>query len=125
MVNSGGVVVGTVTVQRALDPSLNPGLGYRHYSAPVSNATVADLTTSGFTPVVNPAFNTDATPYTVTPFPTVFGYDNSRLSLTNNLDMFDKGYFSPSALSDALAVGQGYTVNIGASEQLGTLTDLR
>jgi len=62
----------------------------------------------------------------VTPFPTVFGYDNSRLSLTNNLDMFDKGYFSPAALSDALAVGQGYTVNIGASEVVdfqGTLTN--
>ena len=50
--NAGGVVQGTVTVQRYLDPSLNPGLGYRHYSAPVSNTTVADLSTSGFAPVV-------------------------------------------------------------------------
>jgi hypothetical protein len=126
VVNNGGVVVGTVTVRRAIDPSLNPGLGYRHYSSPVSNSTVADLTTSGFTPVVNPAFNTDATPYAVTPFPTVFGYDERRLSLTNNLIDFDKGFFSPTALSDALVVGQGYTVNIGASEVVdfqGTLTN--
>jgi hypothetical protein len=56
----------------------------------------------------------------------VYGYDDSRLSLTNNLDMFDKGYFSPSALSDPLAVGKGYTVNIGASEVVdfqGTLNN--
>ncbi|RZL04958.1 MAG: hypothetical protein EOO62_20175, partial [Hymenobacter sp.] len=31
VVNSGGVVVGKATVQRAINPSLNPGLGYRHY----------------------------------------------------------------------------------------------
>jgi hypothetical protein len=124
--NSGNVVTGTVTVQRAIDPSVNPGLGYRHYSAPVSNSTVGDLATSGFTPVVNPAFNTDATPYSITPYPTVYGYDDSRLSLTNNLDMFDKGYYSPSALSDPLAVGKGYTVNIAASEVVdfqGTLNN--
>jgi hypothetical protein len=124
--NSGNVVSGTVTVQRAIDPSVNSGLGYRHYSAPVSNSTVGDLTTSGFTPVVNPAFNTVVSPYTITPYPTVYGYDDSRLSLNNNLDMFDKGYFSPSALSDPLAVGKGYTVNIAASEVVdfqGTLNN--
>jgi hypothetical protein len=124
--NNSSVVTGTVTVQRAIDPSVNPGLGYRHYSSPVSNSTVGDLATSGFTPVVNPAFNTDAMPYSITPYPTVYGYDDSRLSLTNNLDMFDKGYFSPSALSDPLAVGKGYTVNIGASEVVdfqGTLNN--
>jgi methionine-rich copper-binding protein CopC len=124
--NSSNVVTGTVTVQRAIDPSVNPGLGYRHYSSPVSNSTVGDLATSGFTPLVNPAFNTVASPYTITPFPTVYGYDDSRLSLTNNLDMFDKGFFSPSALSDPLAVGKGYTVNIAATEVVdfqGTLNN--
>jgi hypothetical protein len=124
--NNGNVVNGTVTVQRAIDPSVNPGLGYRHYSSPVSNSTVGDLATSGFTPVVNPAFNTVASPYTITPYPTVYGYDDSRLTLTNNLDMFDKGYLSPSALSDPLAVGRGYTVNIAASELVdfqGTLNN--
>jgi hypothetical protein len=75
---------------------------------------------------VNPAFNTDATPYSITPYPTVYGYDDSRLSLTNNLDMFDKGYFSPNALSDPLAVGKGYTTYIAASELVdfqGTLNN--
>ncbi|MFD1875677.1 T9SS type A sorting domain-containing protein [Hymenobacter bucti] len=126
VVNNGGVVMGTATVQRAIDPSVNPGPGYRHYSAPVSNTTVADLTTPGFMPVVSPAYNTSATPTLVQPFPTVFGYDDSRLNLANNLPLFDKGYFSPAALSDPLAVGRGYSVNIAASEVVdfqGTLNN--
>jgi hypothetical protein len=129
VVNSGGVVNGAVTVQRAIDPSLNPGPGYRHLSAPVSTATVADLATTArggsFAPVVNATYNTSAVPTAETPFPTVFGYDENRLALANNLSGFDKGFFSPAALSDALAVGRGYTVHIGASEVVtfqGTLT---
>ncbi|MBD2722084.1 T9SS type A sorting domain-containing protein [Hymenobacter sp. BT189] len=124
--NAGGVVNGTATVQRYIDPSLNPGLGYRHYSAPVSNTTVNDLATAGFAPVVNSAYNTSPTPGLVTGFPTVFGYDQSRLTLSNNLSAFDKGFFSPATLSDPLAVGRGYTVNIGASQLVdfvGTLNN--
>jgi hypothetical protein len=116
VVNSGGVVLGTVTVQRAIDPGLNAGAGYRHYSAPVSNTTVADLATGTFTPTVNPAYNTAADPGAVTPFPTVYGYDDSRLALTNTMSDFDKGFVSPAALSDPLAVGRGYTVNISGNE---------
>jgi sugar lactone lactonase YvrE len=129
VVNDGGVVVGTATVQRAIDPSVNPGLGYRHYTAPVSNSTVGDLVTSGFVPVVNPAYNTSPVPGSVSPYPTVFGYDDTRLATTatsNNLSSFDKGYFSPTALADPLAVGRGYTVNIAASEVVdfvGTLNN--
>ncbi|GAA4025133.1 hypothetical protein GCM10022409_06380 [Hymenobacter glaciei] len=127
VVNNGtGVVTGTTTVQRYIDPSLNAGLGYRHYSAPVSNSTVGDLATSGFTPVLNAAYNTSATPNMETPFPTVYGYDQSRLSLTNTSTPFDKGFFSPAALGDPLTVGQGYTVNLGASELvdfMGTLNN--
>jgi hypothetical protein len=123
--SSTGVVSGNATVQRYIDPSLNPGLGYRHYSAPVSTTTVADLATSGFTPEVNAAYNAATAPTSVAPFPTVYGYDDSRLSLANNLAPFDKGFISPAALSDQLAVGRGYTVNIGARELVnfqGTLT---
>jgi hypothetical protein len=129
VVNSGGVVMGNATVQRYITPSLNPGLGYHHYSAPVSTSTVADLATTAsggsFTPAVNPAYNASGAPTAVTPFPTVFSYDDSRLSLSNNLGSFDKGYASPASLATPLAVGRGYTVNIGASELVdfqGTLT---
>jgi hypothetical protein len=118
VVNNGtSTISGNVTVQRYIVPDLNPGLGYRHVSAPISSATVASLTTASFSPVVNPAYNTSATPTSERPFPTVYGYDQSRLATTaNNLPAFDKGWFSPAALSDGLTVGQGYTVNISAGQ---------
>jgi len=125
VVNSGGVVTGTATVQRYLDPSLNAGLGYRHYSSPVQSTTVADLTTGTFSPVVNPAYNTLGN--TVTPFPTVYGYDEARVVATNaTTQSFDQGFFSPSALSDQLALGRGYTANIDAASKVdlvGTLNN--
>jgi hypothetical protein len=128
VVNSGsGVVQGTATVQRYLDPSLNAGPGYRHLSAPVANSTVADLSTATFTPVVNPAYNTSTTPGAVQDFPTVYGYDESRLtSTTNNLPVFDKGFYSPASLADPLVVAQGYAVNLAAGQVVdfvGTLNN--
>lgn len=126
VVNSGGVVVGNATVQRAIDPTMNAGVGYRHYSSPVANTTMNDMATSGFTPVVGAAYNISPTPELVTPYPTVFGYDQSRLTLSNSLDAFTKGFFSPSALTDPMVVGQGYTVNISANQTVdfvGTLNN--
>ena len=130
VVNSGtGIVSGsTATVQRYLDPSVNAGLGYRHYSAPVSGSTVADLTTAGFSPEISQAsvYNASATPGTTTPFPTVFGYDQSRLAVvSSNYAAFDKGFFVPASPSTPLAVGQGYAVNLSAAQLVdfvGTLT---
>ncbi|MBH8557764.1 T9SS type A sorting domain-containing protein [Hymenobacter negativus] len=110
VVNVGGVVVGTATVQRYINSSNS--LGYRHYSAPVSNTTFADLNAPGFTPVFNPSYNSSATPGTVRPFPTVFGYNQDRIAtVTSNASAFDKGWFSPAGSSDPMAVGKGYTVN--------------
>ncbi|GAA4361997.1 hypothetical protein GCM10023185_29490 [Hymenobacter saemangeumensis] len=129
VVNTSGVVSGTVTVQRYIDPSLNPGLGYRHYAPPVLGSTVADLATAtGFTPVVNPAYNTSANPGFVTPFPTVYGYDETRLvsSPATSLAPFEKGWFSPASLASPLQNGRGYTVNIGANQLVdfnGTLVN--
>ena len=128
VLNNGGAVVGTATVQRYIDPSLNPGLGYRHYSSPVQATTVADLATGGFSPVVNPAYNTAANPGQVKPFPTVYGYDEVRVTTSGNPGSqdFDKGFFSPATLSDQLNPGRGYTVNLGASEKVdlnGTLNN--
>ncbi len=125
-VNSGtGVVTGgTATMQRYLSTT-NLGLGYRHYSAPVSGSTVNDLTTASFTPRVNTAYNTAAAPNNVNPFPTVFHYDQSRLAtVTSNYGAFDKGWESPAALTSLLAVGQGYSVNLRGTEKVdftGTL----
>ncbi|TPG65992.1 DUF4394 domain-containing protein [Hymenobacter nivis] len=128
VVNAAGAVTGPVTVQRYIDGSINSGAGYRHYAAPVSGSTVADLATGGFTPVVNPAYNTAAIPSQVRAFPTVFGFDEARINTSGNPTPqdFDKGFFSPGALSDALTPGQGYVVNIPASETVdfvGTLNN--
>ena len=125
--NSGGAVVGTATVQRYIDPSLNAGRGYRHYSAPVANSTVGDLSTATYTPVVNPAYNSVGS--SATPFPTVFGFDETRITTSGNSPRtvdFDKGYFSPGTLGDALGVTRGYTVNIPGTELVdfvGTLNN--
>jgi hypothetical protein len=126
VVNSGGGVQGRATMQRYIDPSLNAGVGYRHFASPMTNGTLADLTTTGYTPVFNPAYNTATEPSRITPFPTVFGYDETRLStsLAGGAD-FDKGYFSPAA-GAAMPNGKGYTVNLPATAQVaftGTLAD--
>ncbi|GAC1602630.1 MAG: hypothetical protein NVS3B25_31000 [Hymenobacter sp.] len=126
--NRGGLVVGTATVQRYIDPSRNAGLGYRHYSAPVANTTISDLAASGYTPVVNPLYNTAGN--TVKPFPNVFGYDETRVnpSVVSGAPSpspdFDKGFFSPNTTGDALEVTRGYTVNISPTalvDFVGTL----
>ena len=116
---AGSVLGTTVTVQRYIDPTLNPGLGYRHLAAPVANATVAAFGSGGTTLVVNSAYNTSATPNLTTPFPTIFRYDQSRLasSPATTLSTFDKGWVSPTSLSDAAGLATtGFTVQLpGAS----------
>jgi hypothetical protein len=125
--NGTGSVNGAATVQRYIAPG-NPGPGYRHYSAPVTGSTVADLATVDFTPEISQGnvYNTSATPGTTTPFPTVYSYDQSRLATTtNNTPVFDKGFVVPASLAAPLTVGQGYTVNItGAAlvDFVGALT---
>jgi hypothetical protein len=120
-VNTGTGIVsgGTAVVQRYLDPSINPGSGYRHYSPPVSGSTVADLATAGFAPEISQAsvYNSSATPGTTTPFPTVFGYDQSRVATAvNDYAPFDKGYVAPTSLSTPLEVGRGYVVQIAPTQ---------
>ena len=117
---STGIVSGSTAVDQIyLNPTLNAGLGYRHLSAPVAGATVANFTTASFTPEVSQgsAYNASATPGTVTPFPTVFNYDQSRLaSVTNNLTAFDKGFTAATTTASSLDFGVGYAVNMGAGQ---------
>ncbi|MDO3417327.1 ice-binding family protein [Hymenobacter sp. BT770] len=124
--NGTGNVNGNVTVQRYI-ASTNSGLGYRHYSAPVSGSTVGDLATAGFTPEISQGsvYNTSATPGFTTPFPTVFAYDQSRLAtVTNNYSAFDKGFVVPASLASPLAVGQGYIANLSASQLVDFVGEL-
>ncbi|MCC3159264.1 T9SS type A sorting domain-containing protein [Hymenobacter sp. 15J16-1T3B] len=120
--NNGGAVQGTATVQRWISPALNAGPGYRHLAAPVSGSTVADLTTGTFLPTVNAAYNAAANPGSVTPFPTVFGYNELRLTPGPG-NGFDAGWESPASLGEALTPGRGYTVQLAPQtvDFVGTL----
>ena len=130
--NGANAVVGPATVQRYIAPG-NPGLGYRHYSAPVSNTTVADLATTGFAPEVSQAatYNGAADPsqVAITPFPNVFKYNETRVTTNvpaNGSRDFDRGFEVPASLADPLEFGRGYTVNITASavvDFVGTLNN--
>ena len=127
VVNTNGFVNGPATMQRAIDPTINAGVGYRHYSSPVTATTFNDLATSGFAPIFNTGYNSAVLAKQVTPFPTVFGYDESRIATSPATDMadFDKGWYSPSG-TDPMAVMGGYTVNITASavvDLMGTLNN--
>ena len=124
VVNGGtGVVTGgTATVQRYLTTT-NPGLGYRHYSSPVSGNTLADLATATFTPVFSAAYNAATTPPPAAGFPTVLGYDQSRMN-TTAYQGFDRGWFSPLA-TDAPAAGRGYAVNLRGTEVVDFTGTLR
>ncbi len=126
VVNAGlGQVTGTATVERFINPINNAGLGYRHLSSPVQATTFADLQTAGFTPFLNPAYNTIPAPaLTQSQFPNIFGYDETRGGATTS--NFVTGYFSPLALTDAMVSGRGYSVYVPATAKpdfTGTLTN--
>ncbi|MBK0404491.1 fibronectin type III domain-containing protein [Adhaeribacter sp. BT258] len=110
VVNNSGVVNGTTTVQRYINPGINQGPGYRHLSSPVTNATIGQLNDPGVNMVVNPAYNTNPTPGTTRPFPTVFRYNETRLTATN--PDFTFGWESPSSLGDPMTPGIGFTINM-------------
>ena len=104
----------TVTIQRPISASGNAGLGYRHLSSPMQDATINDLATSSFTPVVNPQYN--STGPSVTPFPNVFRYDQSRVTSGSTQADFDRGWVSPSSTSEVMTPGVGYTVNMSGGQ---------
>jgi hypothetical protein len=114
--NTGGVVTGaTASMQRSLTGGVT-GPAYRHYSSPVAALPFDSLRTGGTAPVVNATYNTSATPGTTTPFPTVFGYNESRIATTtSSYSDFDKGWFSPASLSETMQPNRGYTVNAPAT----------
>jgi hypothetical protein len=112
--NTGGSVLGaTGTMQRAIGTNTE-GPGYRHYSSPVQNETLATLATTGYVPDFSGAiaFNASLTPASVTPFPTVFQYNQDRIAGTvSNFSPFDKGYEAVTSGTAPMEVGRGYAVN--------------
>lgn len=126
VVNRGGVATGMATVQRYVSGDLNLGAGYRHFASPVSGAAVSDLRGPGQSPpVVNAHYNLAYNPNAVLPFPTVFAYDERRLTSTPATSRgFNVGWQSPESLDDLLAPGQGYSANL-APTTLGFTGTLR
>mgnify|MGYP002780327136 FL=1 len=121
--NQNGVVQGAVQVQRYLDATRSTGLGYHHLSSPVAAAPIGDLTTSGFSPVVNGAFNPTANPRTIVPYPNIFFFDETRFPTSG---IFGRGYVSPTATSELLEPGRGYSVYIASGltpDFIGTLNN--
>ncbi len=108
-VHNGGLTSGNVTVQRYIGgPTIG---GYRHLSSPVQSTTVADLTTTGYAPMVNSAFNN--LPYVAPPaasFPNIFGYEETRGGVTPAYAGFSTGYFSPATTGATLTSGRGWSV---------------
>ena len=118
--NSGGTVVGAVTMERYISPQFNAGPGYRHLSSPMQATTLADLTTAGFTPRVNPTYNTNPGSLNAGNFPNVFFYNEARPGT-----VFEDGWQSPVSVTETMAPGMGYTVNISGGTKpdfTGTLT---
>lgn len=114
--NSGGLVLGnTATLQRHIETNTASG-GYRHYASPMQAIagaeTLATLATAGYTPNFSgaAAYNSSATPGLVTPFPTVFLYNQDRIATTTSTyDTFGKGWQAALG-TEVPQVGRGYSV---------------
>jgi acetyl esterase/lipase len=120
-----GTLSRSFTLQRYLDPSANPGAGYRHLSLPFDYGTFIGVTGPSYAPVFTQAYNTSARPDLVTPFPTVFAYDQRRAttSLATSYNEFDKGWLVPADPGQAQPGlpsrrGLGYAVNLPAGQTL-------
>ncbi|OON67778.1 kelch repeat-containing protein [Hymenobacter sp. CRA2] len=120
VVNNGGTVSGNATVQRYIAPAGNAGFGYRHWTPAVNGATLATLAVFPSLPAadsagpirINAAYNSAANPGLVTPFPTIFGYSENRVSAAStSLASFDQGWQSPTATNQVIAPTTGYTIN--------------
>ena len=122
------------TLQRYVDPGANPGLGYRHVTAPLNDTDANVFTTVGYAPVLNFAYNTSARPDLVTPFPTLYAYDQQRAttSTATSYSEFDKGWLVRSVFFPAVPAtnnfvrGRGFAANMPGGEIFnfrGRLTD--
>ena len=133
--NTGGVVTGngTGTMERAIDIYTPDNIGYHHFSTPVRTGATAgpviDVALANQNFQLNPAYNTAAVAGTVRPFPTIYGYDETRIApsiaagIAVDKSQFDKGFFCPTT-GDAMVIGKGYTGNIPNATALAFTTNL-
>ncbi|RTQ49142.1 T9SS type A sorting domain-containing protein [Hymenobacter gummosus] len=100
----GGLVTGRSTMERFITGVATTG--YRHYASPMQlgSATVNEFADDLPVFELNPAYNTQGN--TVTPFPTFYQYDETRLNGSANF--FDRGWMVPTS-SDNLLPLRGYS----------------
>ncbi|MCB2406787.1 Kelch repeat-containing protein [Hymenobacter lucidus] len=118
VVNNGGVVSGSAIVQRYIDVASNTGFGYRHFAPAVSGGTLNTLNVFPILPgaqnpgpiQTNTNYNSAAEPSLVTPFPTVFSYEQNRVGNVAGPIGFNQGWSSPSA-NATLNPAFGLTIN--------------
>ncbi|MGM1054430.1 MAG: hypothetical protein ACQEWG_00935 [Bacteroidota bacterium] len=91
-----GQVVGTVKMQRYLDPAF----GYKYFSSPFSNSTVGDF--SSYMDLVDP----------VTSFPHFYTYDENR---EYDADSASTGWKAYTTAAESLEILKGYALNFGSS----------
>ena len=116
-----GTLRSDLLVQRYLDPSVNPGPGYRHLALPFDFGGFTSLDAPAFTAEFNPTYNTAARPDLVQPFPNIFVYDQARAltSPATSYPEFDKGWAVPVAPGGSLTGfdrGTGFILNITAGQ---------
>ncbi len=117
--NTGGIVDGTVQVQRYVASTFNGGTGYRHFSAAVATPPVSQLGSGGAPMVVNAAFNAASALVrpTVVPYPTVFTYNEADVPAgSGSLADFDQGWRSPTQLADPMGSLQGFAAQVGGGQ---------
>ena len=125
-----GTTRGAFTLQRYLDPSVNPGPGYRHLTVPFDNTSLANVSAPAFTPVLTQAYNTSARPDLVMPFPNAFAYDQARATTSpaTSYPEFDKGWVVPPipvvAVPGPSRRGFGYAINITAGQTVALTSPL-
>ncbi|GAA4368274.1 hypothetical protein GCM10023185_40880 [Hymenobacter saemangeumensis] len=110
-----GALVGSLTLERAISPALNAGAGYRHFSNPLDSGPLFSFDAgSSFVPTSNPAYNTSATPGTVSPFPNLFTYDFTAIpgSPASSYAPFDRGWRALSISDPTPGRGQGFIAHL-------------
>ena len=128
-----GTLSSRLTVQRYLDPSANPSLGYRHVTAPLNDTDGNVFTTAAFSPTLNYAYNTSPRPDLVQPFPTLYAYSQQRATTSpaTSYAEFDKGWFVPVIYSPSVTAGsinfvrgKGYAANLAGGQTMSFLGTL-
>lgn len=112
-------IIGNLVILLGVHNPLFNGSAYRMFGSPINNITINNLGSISavpFTAVTNTAFNTSPTPASVLPYPTVFGYQETRITDPGN-DVFGQGWESPGQI-DPMVAGRGYSLHMAFGAKL-------